>query len=234
MAAEPALKLVNPEVQEVTTLALSVPDQAKAIAVIKTPGDYIKAGEILITIKEIRKKIEATFKPIKQKMDAAKKEVLDQEKTADAPLKEAEDYIKPLIRAYDDEQERIRREEERRLQEEARKREEEERLAAALAAEEEGDKEAAQAIIEEEVYVPPVVIPKATPQVQGVSFRENWKHQVIDLMALVKAVAAGQVPINALNANDVFLGQQARSLKGAMKYPGVKVYSEKVVAAGRR
>ncbi len=232
--AEPALKLVDPEVQEVTTLALSVPDQAKAIAAIKTPGDYVRAGEILITIKEIRKKIEATFKPIKQKMDAAKKEVLDQERAADAPLKQAEEYIKPLIRAYDDEQERIRREEERRLQEEARKREEEERLAAALQAEQDGAPEEATAILEEPVIVAPIVIPKATPQVAGISYRENWKYQVVDLKALVSAVAAGRVPINAIKADDVFLGQQARSLKSSMNYPGVKVYSEKTVAAGRK
>ena len=83
----------NTEVKEVTTLALSIPDQAKQI-VIRTMDDYVRAGEIMLTIKAIRKKITDTFKPIKQKMDAAKQEVLDQERAADAPLKEAEALLK--------------------------------------------------------------------------------------------------------------------------------------------
>jgi hypothetical protein len=41
-------------------------------------------------------------------------------------------------------------------------------------------------------------------------------------MALVKAVAAGTVPIQALEANTVFLNGQARMLKAALAYPGVK------------
>lgn len=231
---EPALKLVNPEIQEVTTQALSVPDQAKAITAIKTAEDYVRAGEILITVKELRKKIEATFKPIKQKMDAAKREVLDQEKAADAPLKQAEDYIKPLIRAYDDEQERIRKAEEDRLRKIQEQQEEDARLAAAIQAEDEGAPEEAEQILEAPVYIPPVVLPKATPQVQGISCRVTWKHQVTDLMSLVKAVAAGQVPIQALKADDVFLGQMVRSLKSSMNYPGVRIYPDKTIAAGRR
>src|ERR1035437_5907912 len=106
----------TPEVKEVTTLALSVPDQANAI-IIKSNEDYARAGQLLITIKGIRKKIEDTFKPIKQKMDAAKKEVLDQERAADAPLAKAETIIKPRIAQWNAEQEKIRQVEERRLQE---------------------------------------------------------------------------------------------------------------------
>jgi len=226
--AEPVLRLADPEVQEVTAIALRVPDQAMAIPAIKSAEDYIRAGEILISLKEIRKKIEATFKPIKQRIDAAKKEVLDQERAADAPLKRAEDYLKPMIRSYDDEQDSIRRERERRLLEQGKRREEEERLAAALAA------EAAQVIISEEVYVPPVVLPKATPQVQGLSFRENWKYQVVSLIDLVRAIGAGNVPLSAIRENDVFLGQQARAMKSALNYPGVRVWAEKTIAAGRR
>ena len=52
------------QINEVTTLALSVPEQAKQIS-IKTMDDYVRAGEIMLTIKAIRKKITETFKPIK-------------------------------------------------------------------------------------------------------------------------------------------------------------------------
>lgn len=41
-------------------------------------------------------------------------------------------------------------------------------------------------------------------------------------MALVQAVASGIVPIQSIEANTVFLGQQARALKSAIQYPGVR------------
>ena len=66
-----ASRVLTPEVQEVTTTALAVPDQARAI-VVTDNASYAAAAELLITIKGIRRKIEDTFKPIKQKMDAAK------------------------------------------------------------------------------------------------------------------------------------------------------------------
>ena len=222
------------EVHDLNTLTLPVPTHAREITTIKSSEDYVRASEILINIKAIRKKIEETFKPIKQKMDAAKKEVLDQEKAADSPLKEAEAWIKPLMMDYDKAQEILRQEQQRKLQEEARRQEEEQRLEAALEAEMEGDKEGAADIINEEVYVPPVILPKATPQVQGISYREVWKHEVTSLMQLVRGVADAKVPLNALQANEVFLGQQVRSMKQLLNYPGVKVWAEKTIAAGRR
>ena len=218
----------------VVNMALAIPDQAKTIVSIKTTSDYESAARILLTIKEIRKKIESVFKPIKQKMDAAKKEVMDQEKAADAPLKEAEAWIKPLMVSYDTEQEAIRVAEQRRLQEEARKRDEDERMAAALDAEMDGDIMAAEEILNEDAFVPPVIVSKATPTVQGISYREVWKYQVTDIMELVRAVVNGTVPVSAIQANDVFLGQQARSMKSIMNYPGVRVWAEKTLAAGKR
>jgi predicted RNA-binding protein with PIN domain len=110
----------NTEIQEVTTLALAVPDQAKQLTVIANNDDYIKAGNILLTIKDLRKKIEASYKKIKQKMDAAKKTVLEEEREQDKPLLEAENWIKPLISSYLAEQEKIRKAEEDRLREQAR------------------------------------------------------------------------------------------------------------------
>lgn len=218
----------------VVNMALAIPDQAKTIVAIKTTSDYESAARMLLAIKEIRKKIESVFKPIKQKMDAAKKEVMDQEKAADAPLKEAEAWIKPLMVSYDTEQEAIRVAEQRRLQEEARKRDEDERMAAALAAEMDGDIMGAEEILNEDAFVPPVIVSKAIPTVQGISYREVWKYQVTDIMELVRAVAKGTVPISAIQANDVFLGQQVRSMKSIMNYPGVKVWAEKTLAAGKR
>jgi hypothetical protein len=215
----------TPEIIEVNTLALSVPDQARQIAVIKNNEDYTRAGEVLLKIKAIRKRIEETFKPIKQKMDAAKKEVLDQEKAADKPLAEAESYIKPLIASYLAEQERIRKEEEDRLREIARQEEEERRLQEAIAAEQSGEKEAAEEIISAPVQAPPVVVPKSVPKVSGVSMSKQWKFRVTD---------SNKVPRQYLMVDEQKVGGVVRALKDQANIPGIEIYSVDVVSAGRR
>lgn len=215
----------TPEIIEVNTLALSVPDQAKQITAIKTAEDYTRAGNILLTIKEIRKKIENTFKPIKQKMDAAKKEVLDQEKAADKPLAEAESYIKPLIAGYLAEQEKIRLAEEARLREIARKEEEERQLQAALAAEAEGQNEEAEAIISAPVQAAPIVVPKTVPKVPGVNMRKEWKFRIIN---------PALIPREYLIPDEKKIGQIVRALKEQTKIPGIEVYSDDNISAGRR
>jgi hypothetical protein len=211
----------NYEVQEVTTLALSVPDQAKQIAVIKTAEDYIRAGEVLLTIKDIRKKIEATFKPIKQKMDAAKKEVLDQEKAADKPLADAEAWIKPRISAYLAEQEKIRQAEETRLREIARKEEEDRKLAEAIAA----PPEEQAAILDEPVQVAPIIVPKAVPKVQGISTQKRWTFRITN---------PALVPREYWSIDEKKIGAVVTGLKDQARIPGVEIYSEDVVSAGRR
>ena len=211
------------QINEVTTLALSVPEQAKQIS-IKTMDDYVRAGEIMLTIKAIRKKITETFKPIKQKMDAAKQEVLDQERAADAPLKEAESILSPQIIAWNREQERLRQEEENRLREEARKQEEERRLQEAILAEQHGQKEEAEAIMETPVQVAPVVVPKSVPKVSGMSIRENWKFRITNEKL---------IPREYLKVDEVKIGQVVRALKSATNIPGIEVYNEGTVS-GRR
>jgi hypothetical protein len=224
----------TPEIIEVNTLALSVPDQAKQITTITNNTDYTRAGEILLTIKEIRKKIENTFKPIKRKMDAAKKEVLDQEKAADKPLAEAEAWIKPLISNYLAEQERIRKDEEDRLRGIARKEEEERQLMAAIEAEEEAKRNGAtkeeaaaeaQIIIETPVQAAPVVVPKSVPKVAGVSVSKQWKFRIIDV---------NKIPREYLMPDEKAIGGVVTRTQGRVAIPGVEAYSVDVVSAGRR
>jgi hypothetical protein len=154
----------------------------------------------------------------------------------DDPIKELQDArlnkatgLKQHVIVWDQEQERIRLAEQRRLEEKARKRAEEEQIAAALQAEAEGDAETAQAIIAEPVYVPPVVVPREPVQKSRLTAgRENWNAQVTDLMALVRAVAAGTASINYLEANMTALNQIARAQKSTMSVPGVKAVMTRV------
>ncbi len=213
----------TPEIIEVNTMALSIPQQAKQIT-IKTMDDYVKACEIILSIKSIRKKITDTFRPIKQKMDAAKQEVLDQERAADAPLKEAEAWLSPQIIAWNAEQERQRKAEEDRLREIARKEEEERRLQDAIMAEKTGDKEMAEEIISAPIQAAPVVVQKAVPKVQGMSIRENWKFRITN---------EKMIPREYLKVDEIKIGQVVRALKGQTNIPGVEAYNEGSVS-GRR
>lgn len=72
----------------------------------------------------------------------------------------------------------------------------------------------------------------APARVSGISGRVTYAAQVDDLTALVKAIAEGKAPIEAISANTSFLGLQARAFKkvGPL-YPGVTVVAERGLSA---
>jgi hypothetical protein len=72
------------------------------------------------------------------------------------------------------------------------------------------------------------------PRVEGVSFRENWRAEVVDKAAFVAAVASRPELVNLLDANLAALGHLARAHKSALNLPGVRVWCEQIVAASRR
>ena len=219
--------------QELETRALSIPERAKTTT-ITTAAEYIAAGELLKTIKGLSAEIDETFDPIIKAAHTAHKEAITQKNKVAAPLLEAEAILKPRIAGYLREEETKRRNEELRLQKEAEDRAKEEQLANAVILDDIGETAMANRVLQEEIYVPPVVLPSAAPKVSGISMRETWSAQVVDLMTLVKAVAAGIAPIQCLQANTVFLGQQARSMKSALSYPGVRAVPDSNISAGRR
>lgn len=218
------INITTEETEVVRQEALTIPEQAKAIQVVDAET-YTKAGEVLITIKALRKKIDATFDGIIKKAHEAHKEAVNQKKVAEAPLIEAENIIKPALAAYDREQERIRREEEEKQREIARKAEEDRRLREAEQAEKEGKQEEAQAIIDEPVYVPPVVLERSTPKVSGISMQKVWKFRVVN-QALI--------PREYMIPDQVKIGGVVRATKGSIQIPGVEIYSEDIVKAGAR
>ena len=224
---------ITPEAQEAAALAIPIPEQAMGLVIIDD-ASLSRGNEILLTIKDLRKKIADTFGPICAAAFAAHKTAVKAQKDAEAPLVEAEGIIKPAIARYMAEVDRKRREAEDRQRKEAEKAAEEAALAAAIEAEDAGAApEEVTAIVEAPVYIPPPVTPPP-PKLSGISIRKIVKFEVTDLRALVKAVAAGQVPIEAVQANTTVIGAQARSLRLSLRWPGVRVWEEDSVAAGRR
>lgn len=166
------------------------------------------------------------FKPIKQSIDVAKKTVLDRERLVATPVLEEEDRIGRLMVVYTDEQERKRKLAERQSQDDAQ-------IVEAEQYEMLGDKEAAEAALNGQGLVQ-VKQPSSVPKVAGISYRENWHCEVVNLKALVQSVAEGKAPLAYLQANVSALNSAARSLKTELNaIPGVKAVLTKT-AIGRR
>lgn len=69
------------------------------------------------------------------------------------------------------------------------------------------------------------------PKLAGVTGRMTYTAHVESLKLLVHAIAEGKAPIEAIQANTTFLGQQARAFKKAGSlYPGVTVVAESALS----
>jgi hypothetical protein len=226
----------------VTEEALTWPERARTTVVIDA-SSYQSAGELLKGIKQLRQKIAETFDPHIKRAYDSHRALCEEKRQAETPLTEAERVIKNALVAYDNEQERIRREEQRRLEEAARLEQEREAIERAAALEREGNAfgdasmvAEAQQVIEEQLQAPPppvAAVARTTPKVSGIVHRSTWSARVTDAMALIRFVAANPSHAGLLQVNQAALNAQARSLKGAMRLPGVQPIETRDVAAGR-
>ena len=140
-----------------------------------------------------------------------------------------------------------KQDEERRA---ALKREEDARIEHALEADRLGDAKHADHILETPTPIAPlatpepinVVLPPApepppppppppptvfAPLPAPVVRREVWKYKVVNLAALVKAVAEGRAPLECVEANTAYLNKQTVRLKSEFHCDGIEVWSER-------
>lgn len=247
-----------PEVVEARDLAARTTSAVQGYK-ITTAAQYEEGASVLRRIKAGQKRLEELRTAITGPLNAALRAVNDLFRTPGTELDNAERAVKREMTAFQTEQERLAREEQRKLDEAAQR--ERDRLAAeqrqkeqeaeqlrqqAEAARNAGNTaEAAKLETKAErkedraadlgsradTIVAPVIT-REPPKVAGVATREIWKAECTDLMALVKAIAAGHAPLSLVVPNDKVIGQQARSLQHDFKVPGVRVWSEKSIAAG--
>lgn len=219
---DPSVVAIVPKAKEVA---------AAAVIVIKTPAQYQQAGEHLKTVNAALEVIETARVRITGPLNTSIREVNNQARESSAPWLHAQQTLKRGLLAYSNEQLRIQREQQQRADEAARKTQEKLQLQAATA-QAAGKMEKAEVLQSRAEAVVPAIITREIPKVAGLSTRENWFAECTDLDKLVAAVAAGTAPLSLLMANDKVLGQQARSLKKDFIVPGVRVWSEKSLAAG--
>lgn len=197
---------------------------------ITTADQFIESGDKLKGIKALSKKIDDTFDPHIKRAFEAHRSLVAEKKTHQGPLQTAEALIKRQIMSYQQDEERKRRELEAQAQEAARK-EREKLEARAAKAEASGKTEKAEALQMAAASVVTPIIANTTPRVSGISTRTTYRAEVVDKMELVKAVAAGTVPLAALDVNTAYLNGQARLNKESLAYPGVKVVQETGIAS---
>lgn len=213
--------------------------------VIDSSDMYDIAADDLRYVKALQKEVEEKRTSITGPLNQAVKAVNDLFRAPKERLEQAEATLKRAMVAWTTEQERLAiearrvaeeaaRAERARMEEAARQAQTEAEMAA-----EAGDMEAAAiaqahaeaaALTAQVVTIAPAV--EVPTKVAGISGRVAYSAEVVDLMELVRAVAAGQAPVECLQADTKFLNAQARAFKRAGSlYPGVEARVERTISA---
>lgn len=188
---------------------------------VKDDKTYANAANYLVTIKTFRKWVKGFFKPSKDALNEAKNKVLAMEKTLDSPAEQAEAIIAPALDSFLAAKERARRAEEDRINRELKKKADDEALARAETLVEEGRADDAELELENVPSAPVATMPRTAPAVAGLTSSVRWFAEVTDKLAIVKAVAAGEIPMDALDVNMPYFNTLAIKQKEAFKFPGV-------------
>lgn len=237
---------------EVETKALTLCEQAKAIAV-TSEDDYRNGADFRSMLAEAKRQVQSAFRPIIDAAHKAHKEALAQEKKFTGPLDEADGVVKSAMSRYRTEQERIRlaelarQEAERRAEQQRRdlyyqaqvsaerKAKEEERVKLLEDAEFLGVDAghiAAQPIIvsvplpEMAPQVPAVIAEK--PRTAGVAEVKVYKYEVTDARALaLAALTEGSgVPFSLIQLDQRLIRLEVEEIGELCKWPGLRIWWE--------
>jgi hypothetical protein len=202
--------------------SLTIASQAHALKVIDH-ASYETMAQFVLTLRKMVKYFEDLYRPRIKQADDVTKALREDMRRLQQPALVAQAYGDNELAAYDALRERIA--EEKRLKEQAEKDEHEKREKEQLAEllRKLGQNDSAQDVLTAPSEEPPVFVPKDTPRIAGLTYREDWKFEITDLSV---------VPREYLIADDVKIGRVVRALKGTTNIPGVRVYSVRV-AIGR-
>lgn len=198
--------------------------------VVKDQETHGQALEFLKSTAAKRKVVEEAFAEPKSAAWKAHKAIVELEKKLVQPCDDARRIVADKASQYEAECRRREEEERRRLEAEARKAEEDRILAEAEIAEAFGQDAVAEEILNQPVEPTPVVVPTERAKVEGVSSRELWRAEIVDLAALVRAAANNPAFVALLMPNMPALNALARATKTLMNVPGVKAVAETSLA----
>jgi hypothetical protein len=203
---------------------MSIEAERMAGAVVITDDfEEIVGVDTLSKIKQFQKETEAARKEHVEPFNRLVKRVNDMFRPISESLSLAEDTIKGKIKHYRVEKERIRQ------AEEAKRRKE-------FEAQIEAEKQKAKEENREQAIVapPPVILPSANTsrgEIGSASIRKIWKAEVVDLLALCRAIGEGKVAPDCIEIKMAPLHAAARRFKRDNMYPGVRFFEDTEVSA---
>jgi hypothetical protein len=229
-----ATETANQE-QELRTEAITLHDRAVSIAVFDQ-GSYNEATSILSTVKTLRKRWAEYWSPVRDGAYKSYKAILNKISEGDVPLEEAEMSLKRAILKFDTDQRILQEKRQREAQEKAEADEAARRAQLAFEMEESG---AEEADIEQVVSAPIVAVapPVQTYQkASGISTRDNWCIEIVDLKKLLRLIVSGKLKIPAEDATKLtdvlesILKPRAVSDKETLNLDGCRAVNRKIVA----
>lgn len=191
---------------------------------VENASDYESGADLLLAVKDYRKRLNETFDPIIKAAHTTHKEAIGQKKKHDQPAAKAEREIKSKMLTWRQAEEKRAAEERRIAEAEARKKAEEEQLREAEAAEAAGNRHAADRILEQEPVVAPVAVRPAAPDVSGIKVQKRWTFEITD---------PSLVPRSYCKVDEVKVRHYVLQMKEQAEIPGVRIYQTESMAAGR-
>lgn len=196
-----------------------------------TQDDYLKAAALRFGAKELIAEIDATWDPLIAESDSHTKSLRSTKRGFREPLEQAIHRIDVAMQIFELEQKRLAALAEAQIADDVVAAAKEERAAEVNKLARLGYVQESIQLDQKPIETPLVpIVPVKVPKVEGLSTRTLWSAEVTDLMALVKAVAAGKVPIEALQPNMTVLNTLAVAARSTLAIPGVKAVSRSIKA----
>jgi hypothetical protein len=216
---------------ESRTIALSI--------VVDSQDMYAIAGDELRNISTRRKDMEELRKSLTRPLDESKSRIMEMFRGPDEIMANAENALRAAMLGFQRDQQKKADDEKRAAEaiaRAARETLEKQQAEAAKSGDVAGVEAAREAI--ELAEVAPVSMPTvAAPKAAGIGSRSTWKYEVTDFKALViaagKAAEAGDDTLLGYLQENQAIGGVVRSLKGATRIPGVRVYEDKGLSVRR-
>ena len=204
--------------------------EAKSNIIVADKQTYEIATGMVITLKEMRKRIVTYWKPPKDAAFAAHKEITKKESEMLAPVDVRIRELDNKVNKFLTDERRAREEAQRKLDDARRKQEAEERAkleARAAKAEAAGKEEKAEALREKaaEVFIAPAIVEptvdKTTRTDAGtVTAKQDIEVEIVNPLTIIKHIAAGTLPIGIVTISDAKL-KAAIKLMAIDKLDGV-------------
>jgi hypothetical protein len=202
-------------------------------AVVDSPENDNKAGDLLKMLKSIKKQAEDDRKAITGPINQAIKTINQKYKLITDPVDKAIKDLSGKMVAYKQEVQRIAREKE----EQARKEREAKALEEAAKLEEQGKTEAAEEVVEAAESASEKTQAEASKSTvrsdygATTTMKDNWSAEVVDIRILCHAIAKGDVPPEYVTANMPALNKVAKAEKDNMNVPGVEAVNNPTLAS---